>query len=71
MGNGTIEELLAKDDAWIEIIHISRNLWGKRLTDGMIKQFLNDYEQLEEEQKIAQLQSEAKFHDSHSENEPD
>lgn len=44
MGGASIEELLAKEDAWVEIIDISRNLWGLKLTDSAIKQFLNEYD---------------------------
>ena len=44
MGGASIEELLAKEDEWVEIIDISRNLWGLKLTDSAIKQFLNEYD---------------------------
>ena len=46
MGTGTVEELLKKEDAWIRIIEISRDLWGKKLPDATIKRFMNDYDRL-------------------------
>ena len=46
MGSDTVEQLLAREDAWVRIIEISRNLWGKKLPDAAIKQFLNDYDEL-------------------------
>ena len=48
MGDSTVEELLSQEDAWVQIIEISRKLWGKKLTDSAIKQFLNEYETLQE-----------------------
>ena len=51
MGSCTVEELLKKDDAWVQIINISRNLWDKKMPDTIIKQFLNDYDEMRERQK--------------------
>jgi len=33
---GTVEELLRNEDAWIQIIDISKRLWGKKLPDSAI-----------------------------------
>ena len=60
----TVEILLKKDDAWIRIIEISRQLWGKKLPDAAIKQFLNDYDQMREADLREQMEQEAKFNDS-------
>ena len=49
MGTDTVEQLLTKDDAWVRIIDITKNLWGKKLPDTAIKQYLNDYDELLEE----------------------
>ena len=46
MGAGTVEQLLKKEDAWVRIIEISRALWGSKLPDATIMQFMNDYDQL-------------------------
>ena len=46
--NTTIEELLKKDDAWVQIIEISKKLWTKKLPDDQIMQFLKDYDDLQE-----------------------
>ena len=48
MGTRTVEELLRKDDAWVKMIEISRSLWGKKLPDAAILQFLDDYDELRE-----------------------
>lgn len=64
MGGASVEELLSKEDAWVEIIDISRNLWGTKLTDVAIKQFLNEYDAIQEKQKLLSMHHEAKFHDS-------
>lgn len=45
---GTIEELLQREDAWIRIIEITRDLWKIKLPDATILKYLNDYEQLQE-----------------------
>lgn len=37
MGTITVDDLLKKENAWIRIIEISRNLWGKQLPDALIK----------------------------------
>jgi len=64
MGGASVEELLSKEDAWVDIIDISRNLWGTKLTDVAIKQFLNEYDAIQEKQKLLLMHHEAKFHDS-------
>jgi len=48
LGTATVAELLRKEDAWVLIIDISKRLWGKKLPDSIIKQFLNDYDLLRE-----------------------
>ena len=61
---GTVEELLRNEDAWIQIIDISKRLWGKKLPDSAIIQYLHEYDELQEQQLAEQLNAEAKFHDS-------
>ena len=52
MGQSTVEELLKKEDAWVQIIDISKKLWGKKLPDAAIKQFLYDYDQIKEQEAV-------------------
>ena len=45
MGSGsTVEQLLKQEDAWVRIIEISRALWGSKLPDETIMQFMYDYD---------------------------
>ena len=46
LGSDSVEKLLTKEDAWIRIIDISKKLWGKKLPDTLIKQYLNDYDEM-------------------------
>ena len=48
LGTATVAELLRQEDAWVHIIDISKRLWGQKLPDGVIKQYLNDYDDRQE-----------------------
>lgn len=48
MEDSSVEELLKREDAWIKIIEISKRLWGKKLPDAIILQYLNDYDDMQE-----------------------
>ena len=64
MGTSTVSAFLKKEDAWVRMIDISKRLWGKQLPDAIIKQFLNDYEELQAQQLREQISQEARFHES-------
>lgn len=48
-------EFLQQEDAWVRIIDISKRLWGKKLPDATIKQYLNDYDDEREKMLREQL----------------
>ena len=59
-----VEEMLKKEDAWVRMIEISRKLWGQKLPDSLIKQFLNEYDLLKLEEQSKQQEHDARFNDS-------
>ena len=59
-----MEEMLKKEDAWVRMIEISRKLWGQKLPDSLIKQFLNEYDLMKLEEQSKQQEHDARFNDS-------
>ena len=48
VGEASLEEFLAQEDAWPRIIEISHTLWGKALPPAAIQGLIREYDEKKE-----------------------
>ena len=64
MGDGTLEEFLSDEKAWVRTIEISYKLWQKEIPASTIQALIREYDEKKEIELKNQQEEEVKFNES-------